>query len=286
MENYYHKFIYPSAYKIIVIGDLHGDYAATLRVLLRSKIIDKKLNWKGGKTHVVQMGDILDRRARCSTYTDEDSEMKIFKLLKKLKKQAYDAGGAFHCMMGNHEFMNVLGDFSYVSKKGMNHFKKIGGRKKHFQPGSMIARDIAKNMNVVIKIGKFIFVHGGCSPKILNKYKIPFLNKYMKSFLNGNARLMNDRDFRECFYDSGSILWNRQFSGGSGFNKEKLRNSLAKHKCRYMVVGHSIQNKINCKNGTVWCVDVGMSKAFGVNNIEKIQSLEILRNGKKFNIIR
>jgi hypothetical protein len=232
------------------------------------------------------MGDVLDRKSRGGTETDEDSEMKIMKLLRKLQKQSYISGGAFHCLIGNHEFMNVLGDFSYVSKKGLDHFKKIGGRKRHFQPGGPMARDMAKYSNVVIKIGKFIFVHGGCSPKILNKYKIPRLNKDMESYLNGNSRLINDKEFQQCFYNGGSILWNRAFSSHSNFDKEKLKNALAKHKCEYMVVGHSIQNKINCKNGIVWCVDVGMSKAFGVNNIEKVQSLEILRNGKKFNIIR
>ena len=285
MDAFYNKYVYPSVYKIIVIGDLHGDLDATFRVLKKSKIIDDKLQWAAGKTHVVQMGDILDRKTRGGVYTDEDSELKIFALVQRLKKQAYKSGGAFHCIMGNHEFMNVLGDFSYVSKKGMDHFKKMGGRRKFFQPGSIMAKNIARHMNVTIKIGKFIFVHAGCSPKILNKYNIPFLNKYMKTYLNGKSKLINNPQFQQCFYNSDSILWNRKFSSNN-FNREKLLKALEKHKCRYMVVGHSIQNHINCKNDIVWCVDVGMSKAFGHNNIEKIQSLQITRNGKKFNILK
>ena len=42
MDAFYNKYVYPSVYKIIVIGDLHGDLDATFRVL-KSNIIDDKL---------------------------------------------------------------------------------------------------------------------------------------------------------------------------------------------------------------------------------------------------
>ena len=59
--NYYQKGIYKPPYKIIVIGDVHGDYNAFVHCLKKSKLVNKDLNWIGGKTQVVQMGDILDR---------------------------------------------------------------------------------------------------------------------------------------------------------------------------------------------------------------------------------
>ena len=40
-------------------------------------VIDKKLNWIGGNTHIVQIGDIFDRKARVGNYNDEDSELGI-----------------------------------------------------------------------------------------------------------------------------------------------------------------------------------------------------------------
>ena len=61
MNYFYKKSIYKAPYKILAIGDLHGDYKATLNVLKKAKIIDKKKIGLEGKTYVVQLGDILDR---------------------------------------------------------------------------------------------------------------------------------------------------------------------------------------------------------------------------------
>ena len=47
--------------KIVAVGDLHGDYEQYLQILNDNQLIDTKLNWQGGKTHFVQLGDIPDR---------------------------------------------------------------------------------------------------------------------------------------------------------------------------------------------------------------------------------
>ena len=46
--------------KIIAIGDIHGDYQSLIRVLIMCKLINNKLEWTGGSTYVIQMGDTLD----------------------------------------------------------------------------------------------------------------------------------------------------------------------------------------------------------------------------------
>ena len=71
---YYQKGIYPDYNKIIAIGDIHGDYNAFLLVLIKAKIIDKNNKWIGGNTHVVQIGDILDRKPR-NLDKNDDSEL-------------------------------------------------------------------------------------------------------------------------------------------------------------------------------------------------------------------
>ena len=47
--------------RIVAIGDLHGDYKNYLEVLRIAGLIDKRGKWSGGKTHLVQTGDIPDR---------------------------------------------------------------------------------------------------------------------------------------------------------------------------------------------------------------------------------
>ncbi len=63
--------------KIIAVGDIHGDYKAFTKILKGTGLIDGKLHWTGGKTHLVQIGDVLDRG---------DYAKEILDLMMKLEK--------------------------------------------------------------------------------------------------------------------------------------------------------------------------------------------------------
>ena len=73
--------------RVIAIGDLHGDYGRYIDVMESAGLINKSGKWIGGKTHLVQTGDITDRGA--------DSR-KIIDHLVKLAKQAKKKGGYVH----------------------------------------------------------------------------------------------------------------------------------------------------------------------------------------------
>jgi hypothetical protein len=60
--------------------------------------------WTGGNTIVVQLGDILDRG---------DAEVSSLMLLRELHRQAEQEGGGVYMLNGNHESLNVCGDFRY-----------------------------------------------------------------------------------------------------------------------------------------------------------------------------
>ena len=96
----------PVVDRVVAVGDIHGDYEQFVKVLASAGLIDGNGNWTGGKTHLVQTGDILDR--------GPDSRA-VMDLLIKLQQQAAQAGGGVHCLIGNHEAMNVYGDRRYVS---------------------------------------------------------------------------------------------------------------------------------------------------------------------------
>jgi len=124
--------VLPPVDRIIVIGDIHGDMEMTRELLKVAKVINDNDDWIGGNTVVVQVGDQIDRcrptiDSQCDTHgttkLDENSDWKILQYFTDLHKKARDVGGAVYSLMGNHELMNVNGDFRYVSYKGIEDFK-------------------------------------------------------------------------------------------------------------------------------------------------------------------
>lgn len=61
------------------------------------------------------------RQEICSTETG--IEIKVLYLLEKLRGEAQKAGGDVHVMNGNHEIMNIEGDFRYASPAGLDEFR-------------------------------------------------------------------------------------------------------------------------------------------------------------------
>jgi hypothetical protein len=143
---------YPSQSRIIVIGDVHGDLDALINSLLLAKVIklpgleesannglpDYKerthkhmydffhsIEWIGGDTFVVQLGDQIDRIRPIDwdendvpigdTIKDEGSSLHIFFLMWYLNQIAKENGGRVLSVLGNHEIMNIEADFRYVS---------------------------------------------------------------------------------------------------------------------------------------------------------------------------
>ncbi|XP_076923990.1 shewanella-like protein phosphatase 2 [Bidens hawaiensis] len=101
--------------RLIAIGDLHGDLLKSKQSLRLAGLIDDNDSWSGGSSTLVQVGDVLDRGGQ---------ELKILYFLEKLKRQAVKSGGNVITMNGNHEIMNVDGDFRYVTPSGLEEFKK------------------------------------------------------------------------------------------------------------------------------------------------------------------
>ena len=106
----------PQPERIIAIGDLHGDVAATRRALRLARVLHPRRDvWTGGKTVVVQVGDQLDRG---------DDELAVLSLLQRLSTQAEAAGGALDVLWGNHELMASQGKFRYATPGACDTFTR------------------------------------------------------------------------------------------------------------------------------------------------------------------
>jgi hypothetical protein len=92
--------------RIVAVGDLHGDYDAWIAIARAAGLIDPSGRWAGGKTILVQLGDVTDR---------EPDSLRIIRSLQQLQRQALHSGGKVIIVLGNHEAMNLLADNRYTT---------------------------------------------------------------------------------------------------------------------------------------------------------------------------
>ncbi|XP_043710587.1 shewanella-like protein phosphatase 1 isoform X1 [Telopea speciosissima] len=100
-------FVSAPGRRIVAVGDLHGDLVQARCALETAGVLSSNGQdlWIGGETVLIQLGDIFDRG---------EDEIAILSLLQSLNIQAKENGGAVFQVNGNHETMNVEGDFRYV----------------------------------------------------------------------------------------------------------------------------------------------------------------------------
>jgi hypothetical protein len=209
--------VYGHQRRIIALGDIHGDLEALLSCLADvAQVIkyeyDEKTNilkykWIGGDTFVVIVGDIMDRKRDGQYFKsikDEDGylvgeidgeEDIIINLINRLSVKASKSGGKVIKLLGNHEIMNLYGDYSYVSDKTLQRNGGKEERKKMFGENGKLSDMVIKcGTKAIVKIGDWIFVHGGILPGIIKALKT---NDNFISEANRLARHMFSRSLNE-----------------------------------------------------------------------------------------
>jgi len=233
-----------------------------------------------------------------------DYEKSCVDWLFHLKKQAAEAGGAVHVLLGNHEVMNVDMDFRYVTPASWDGWadkeKKSGTlmvniadsvaslgypaymkeRVSAFRPGGTTSK-LLSHMPCAIQIGENVFVHGGLRRKHIN-YGVEKLNREAAAWLEGPPRF-KQAEKPVCLDDQDSPVWARLYSvpkpkPSAG---EELDEVLGMMGAKRMVVGHTPQLRgINAfvteKGNEVWRCDTGMSSGMMSGPLE---ALELLADG-------
>ena len=294
--------------RIVAVGDVHGDFEQFVRVLESASLIDGNGNWVGGKTHLVQTGDIVDR--------GPDSR-KVMDLLMKLEKQADAAGGAVHCLIGNHEAMDVYGDYRYVSPAEFGAFRtetSEAARDFSYQrakadlaaaarpeadrakwnsenPPGMAEHRAALSPtgpygswiaghNAAVKIDDNLFVHAGISEKYAN-WTLDQLNREVRDELTHMEKLHGG-----VVTDEEGPLWYHALAKGDESQLQPLVDKLVRHfGVSRIVIGHSYANAAITPRfgGKVILVDIGLSRIY--DNIGKLGCL-LIENGKPYALHR
>ena len=291
MNNYrcekIYKAIIEKKERVVIIGDLHADYNKTIQLFIKLKLVknvNNKYIWdaKPLNTVVVQLGDQLDGggRGKGESY----GELEIINFMEDIHSQAFVKGGGVYSLIGNHEIMNLLGDFRYASNKDIDNQGGEELRRQLFKPGGDLFNRLSCTRNVILQIGSFLFTHAGIVPDNLKDVKDPkkFINKInylMRQFLQGKKD-ENDAEIKKYFLEKDtSIIWNRHY-GNETANCNEVEEVVKTLNIGSMIVGHTVQNKINSKcDNKLWRVDVGISGIF--DNDINTSVLEILDDGEK-----
>lgn len=267
---------YPNCDRLVIIGDIHGDIKRLKTILIDAKIINNNIEWiaEPPNTVVVQMGDQVDSLNRDETIAEWEvlDDVEVIYFTNLLDKFAQSKGGRFISIIGNHEFMNVIGNYSYVSSKSMaNNENK---RRDLFKAKGVLSPILSKRP-IVLKIGELFFCHAGLTTKhleLLKKYDkdISYINRIWKNFVLHSNVLKEDKElFDNILLDYNGILWTRELD-----NQNDLNEMLKSINCTFMFVGHTVMDGIKFYNNKVWYTDTGISRAFGNN---KYQYMEIIK---------
>ncbi|KAL1518794.1 hypothetical protein AB1Y20_003074 [Prymnesium parvum] len=255
--------------RVVAIGDLHGDAAAFARALRLAGVYEVGTGWVGGQTVLVQLGDVLDRG---------DQEMGCLRLLREVKRSAAACGGAVVSLLGNHEAMNAAGITYMASPRAAAEFED---RATAFLPGSALALELA-TWPVVCVVGDTAFCHAGLSVDDVVA-GVEAINARASSWLRAEHGRSPPPDFLfPSRTNRGGPLWSRVLSDPPDTEPSKaacddVRMALRRLGAARLVVGHTVQQRINCACGcSVFRIDVGLSAA--MRNATP-QVLEILPGG-------
>ena len=289
--NYKDTYNLDSNVKIFVIGDIHADFPVLVSILRNAYLMDENYQWIGGNSHVVQMGDIVDGKIRTGNKSLSQiksyEEFLIFDLLNDLNEQAMKTNGRVHYLIGNHELMNIAGDFSYVLSDHLfdneltkNQYDSILLRKKLFKPGGYICRMLACHSYGILKINGWIFCHGGLLPKHLKNKSITDINNLLRDILKGTKNMdrLTNKEYKLIF-GKDSVFWNRQYKYDNNrcnilnLTLQKANASkgivlghtphpeITEYKCNSLTGRDSVVNN----NKRIVFVDVGLSRSFDKN---------------------
>jgi hypothetical protein len=273
--------------RVIAVGDIHGDADQLLSVLRSAKLVDEQGKWIGGKTHLVQTGDILDR--------GPDSR-RAMDILMRLEVEAKAAGGAVHALIGNHEAMNLYGDLRYVSEGEIASFRDDNSERTREEtyrleqkqaPAGTVFNDAHRRAweaehplgyvehrrafgpegaygkwirghNAVVRIDGTLFLHGGLSPKYA-EWNVKLINDRVRLELNDFKRLEGG-----VVMDDEGPLWYRGLALKGAAIEALVQKLLANYGVDRIAIGHTYTDGaiVPRFGGRVLQIDVGLSKVY------------------------
>lgn len=235
------------ARKLIVIGDVHGQYDSFVRILRHAGLVDDQLNWAGGYNRLLQMGDIFDRGPQPRMVDD---------LLDKLQRQAGDVEGEVIRLVGNHELELLLSNYLI---SGFNKEEAKLVREK------LVRQVTSGALRAAYAYKGYLFTHAGVTRKLFKIFEMQLDDPNAV-----NLSMLMNMIFREAikheFYRHPIFNISITRSGPDkygGIFWEDLDDLLNSYPVSPIpqIVGHTQVDRIDLNNGhNIVPVDVGLHR--------------------------
>lgn len=257
--------------KLVAVADIEGNFNAFAGLLVHNKITDEKFNWIFGEGHLILNGDLFDRG---------NNVLPLLWLIYKLEKEAEQAGGKVHTILGNHDIMNLRGVYNYNRTKyikSASQITEIEDSKTAITTLYNEQSELGKwlrTKNTIEVIGDYLFVHAGLSPELLDlNLTIDAINRIVREHIGQNlysepgpnptANLLMGR--KGPFWFRGLVMSREEY----GKVKMEQLDSLLNHfKAKKVVIGHSVVDRVSTDyDGKVIRIDIlhGKVKNTGIS---------------------
>ena len=273
---------FPMPDNLIAISDIEGNFNTFSGFLIANKIIDENYNWIFKNGHLVLNGDFTDRGNQVT---------QVLWLIYKLEQEAIASGGKVHFILGNHEIMNMQGDFRYAKdkyKQLSNLLAKSARDNKTYRylfNSTSVLGQWLRNKPVIIKIGDYLFTHAGLSPEFL---KHPLSLKVINQIAQTNIDNIHNSTHNEevnLICGKHSPYWYRGLVQGYKYYEkikpDELKQLLQHYNAQSICIGHTVVDEVSTSfNGQVICIDVKHGKEKYSKNTQGLH----IRNGKTYRI--
>ncbi|MGI2259094.1 metallophosphoesterase [Shewanella sp. GXUN23E] len=220
---------------IVALSDVHGQYDVLLHLLRNQGVVDQHNNWALGKAHLVITGDMFDRGPQVN---------EVLWLVYQLDKQARDAGGQLHLLMGNHEQMVLKGDLRYVNPRYQVAETLIGRNYDALYGTDTELGQWLRSKHTLVKINDILFMHGGISPEWLQTdLTISSANALYREHIDTPKEQIKQSELLNFLFYKNGPTWYR------GYFKDELSDGqidklLAHFGVSHIVVGHTSQDRV------------------------------------------
>jgi len=239
---------YPASKRLLALSDIEGNFLALKTMLLSAGVMDEQFNWTFGDGDLVLLGDFFDRGLNVT---------ECLWLLYKLDGEAAAAGGRLHFILGNHEVINLQANTQYVRRKYLENARLIREDYKYCYDQQTELGRWLRTKNAVVKIGDYVFCHGGVSPELVRSgLSLTDINRIVRENLGKTDNLINNTQAKLVFDTKSGIFWYRGLAKNQA-TPEDVTAIMTYLDAKRIVVGHTLQPDLSAYyNGRVICIDL------------------------------